>query len=75
MYYALCNLIHLQDEITKVKFMLRILEEKNHAGYETGSRSRYGSEPTEKLDPNPDINTKKHCITRHLFCVVRPSDV
>ncbi len=37
---TICNLTHLQDENTKVKFMLllRILE-KNHVGSETGSGS------------------------------------
>ncbi len=35
----ICNLKHLQDKNTKVKFMLRILE-KIHEGSETGSGSR-----------------------------------
>jgi hypothetical protein len=39
----ICNLTHLQDGNTKVKFTLRIIE-KNHVGSETGFGYGYGSE-------------------------------
>jgi hypothetical protein len=46
----ICHLTHLQDENTKVKFMIRKLE-KIHIGSYTGSG--YGSELNEKKNQNP----------------------
>ncbi len=46
--HIICNLTHLQDKNTKIKFMLRI-SEKNHVGFETGSESGYGSETNCKI--------------------------
>jgi hypothetical protein len=60
---TICNLTHLQDGNTKVKFMLRILE-KIHVGFLTGSGYGSGSETiwkigsvyeSEKIIPDPQF--------------------